>query len=98
MHGITNEEIGHGASFHQAWERFLQWVNGVMDTATKSGQESDDETELPVLLEDPIAVLVAHNGVRFDFPYCFANYCGTICLSLFLNSDCLWILYIYSKS
>ena len=30
--------------------------------------ESDDDTGLPTLLEDPVVVLVAHNGIRFDFP------------------------------
>ena len=68
VHGITNEEIKQGPSFEQAWTRFLKWIDDVTNSATKYEVESDDDTGLPTLLEDPAVVLVAHNGIRFDFP------------------------------
>ena len=68
VHGITNEEIKQGPSFEQAWMRFLTWIDDVTNSATKYEVESDDDTGLPTLLEDPAVVLVAHNGIRFDFP------------------------------
>jgi len=68
VHGITDEEITHGPSFEQAWIRFLAWIDDVMNSATKYDVESDDDTGLPTLLEDPVVILVAHNGIRFDFP------------------------------
>ena len=68
VHGITSEEIKQGPSFEQAWMRFLTWIDDVTNSATKYEVESDDDTESPTLLEDPAVVLVAHNGIRFDFP------------------------------
>ena len=63
VHGITSEEIKQGPSFEQAWMRFLTWIDDVTNSATKYEVESDDDTELPTLLEDPV-VMVAHNGIR----------------------------------
>ena len=68
VHGITSEAIKQGPSFEQAWMRFLTWIDDVTNSATKYEVESDDDTGLPTLLEDPAVVLVAHNGIRFDFP------------------------------
>ena len=68
VHGITNEEIKQGPSFEQAWIRFLACIDDVMNSATKYDVESDDDMGLPTLLENPVVVLVAHNGIRFDFP------------------------------
>ena len=72
VHGITNEDINQGPSFPKAWERFLGWMGDIMNTATRYEHGSDDDDDegaaLPTLLEDPIAVLVAHNGLRFDCP------------------------------
>ena len=42
----------------------------VMNSTTKQNEsDSDDnDTGLPTLLESPCVVLVAHNGMNFDFP------------------------------
>ena len=60
VHGITDEEIKHGPSFEQAWKRFLKLIDDVTNSATKYEVESDDDTGLPTLLEDPAVVLIFH--------------------------------------
>jgi len=66
VHGITDEEIKQGPTFKEAWIRFLKWVDDIANIAIQD--DSDDEMELLTLLEEPVIVLVAHNGFRFDFP------------------------------
>jgi len=69
VHGITNEEIAAGPTFEQAWIRFVAWVVDVTNNATAFAEsDSDDEMSLPMILEEPIVVMVAHNGFNFDFP------------------------------
>ena len=71
VHGITDEEIRRGPTFQEAWTRFLKWIDDVANSAIKdidSDDDDDDDTEPPTLIEDPLIVLVAHNGFRFDFP------------------------------
>jgi len=65
VHGITNEEIEQGPTFAEAWIRFLKWVDDIANIEIKT-EDSDDE--MSTLLEDPVIVLVAHNGFKFDFP------------------------------
>jgi len=67
VHGITDEEIKQGPTFREAWTRLLKWIDDVANI-TVQGEDSDDDMGLPTLLEDPIIVLAAHNGIRFDFP------------------------------
>ena len=67
VHGITNEEIKQGPSFERAWTRFLKWIDDVTSSAAKYESDSDDDMGGPTLLENPVVVLVAHNGIRFDF-------------------------------
>jgi len=67
VHGITDEEIQHGPTFKEAWIRFVRWIDDVTNIAIKD-EDSDDEMRQPIFLEDPIIVLAAHNGFRFDFP------------------------------
>ena len=67
VHGITDQEIQQGPTFKEAWMRFLKWVGGLANM-TILDEDSDDDTTQPTLLEDPIIVLAAHNGFKFDFP------------------------------
>jgi len=69
VHGITNEEIEAGPSFEQAWIRFVAWVEDVTNNATLFAEsDSDDEMSAPMILQEPIIVMAAHNGFNFDFP------------------------------
>ena len=69
VHGITDEELEHGPTFEDAWMRFLSWVDAVANaTIRDEDSDDDDDARRPAIVEDPIVVMVAHNGVRFDFP------------------------------
>ena len=67
VHGITDEEIHQGPTFKDAWMRFLKWVDDIANI-TIQDSDSDDDMRQPVILEDPVIVMVGHNGFRFDFP------------------------------
>ena len=71
VHGISSEEIAEGPSFVEAWALFLQWIDGLLNTAVleSDGDSSDAEAHLPRVPErPPLVILAAHNGIRFDFP------------------------------
>ena len=69
VHGISAEEIALGPTFEQAWTRFLAGVDDVTNNATETVEvDSDDEVSTPMMIQEPIVVLAAHNGVKFDFP------------------------------
>jgi DNA polymerase III alpha subunit (gram-positive type) len=67
VHGITDEEIRQGPRFKEAWMRFLKWINDVVNI-TIQDEDSDEDMRQPTILSDPVIVMVAHNGFRFDFP------------------------------
>ena len=67
VHGIAEEEIAQGPCFPEAWRRFLDWTEDLLNTAvTESKPETDDDDpRLPRLPDEPpILLLAAHNGVR----------------------------------
>ena len=68
VHGITDQEIQQGPTFKEAWMRFVRWISDVANTVVKDEDSDDDVRQPTTLLEDPIIVLAAHNGFRFDFP------------------------------
>ena len=71
VHGISEEEIAEGPSFVEAWALFLQWIDGLLNTAVleSDGDSSDEDAHPPQVPEQPPKVmLAAHNGNRFDFP------------------------------
>jgi hypothetical protein len=66
VHGISDEEIALGPSFLEAWARFLQWTDGLLNDAVLEGDvdTDDDEPHAPHVSESPVLLLAAHNGVR----------------------------------
>ncbi len=69
VHGITDEEISLGPCFREAWARFLQWVEGLLNTAVVESldidtETDDDEPRAQQLEESPVLLMAAHNGVR----------------------------------
>ncbi len=69
VHGITDEEISLGPCFREAWARFLQWVEGLLNTAVVESLDidtdtDDDEPRAQQLEESPVLLMAAHNGVR----------------------------------
>ena len=70
VHGIEEEELAHGPTFPVAWSRFIEFAEGVANTAVQdsSSDTDDDNLSLPRPPEEtPTVLLVAHNGERFDF-------------------------------
>jgi DNA polymerase III epsilon subunit-like protein len=71
VHGISEEEIAEGPNFQEAWGRFLQWLDALLNSRIieSDPETSDEEPPQPQLLDEPpVLLLAAHNGVRFDFP------------------------------
>ena len=67
VHGISDDEIAKGPCFVEAWHRFLEWTEDLLNMAVTESEPDtdDDDPRLPRLLhEPPILVLAAHNGVR----------------------------------
>ena len=55
-----------GPSFVDAWSRFLQWIDALLNSTVS---DDIDVGRAPTILENPSVALVAHNGFRFDFPF-----------------------------
>ena len=67
VHGIADEEIAQGPCFPEAWRRFLDWTDFLLNTAVTESEPDtdDDDPHLPRLPDEPpILLLAAHNGVR----------------------------------
>lgn len=70
VHGIAEAEIAEGPRFPEAWHRFTKWTDDLLNSAVQESEQdtSDDERHGPEFIEEPILILAAHNGIRFDFP------------------------------
>ena len=66
IHGISDQEIALAPKFVEAWVRFLQWTEDLLNgTAQDDHPDTDeDEPRAPQLEEAPVLLLAAHNGVR----------------------------------
>ena len=66
VHGISDDEIAQGPDFVEAWARFLQWTDALLNTSVQEdGWDTDeDEPRAVQLTETPVLLLAAHNGVR----------------------------------
>ena len=76
IHGILPEEIVQGPDFACAFGEFLNFVDGLLNTALETDTQSDDddadaeegEPYMPRIAEvQPTVVIAAHNGVKYDF-------------------------------
>ena len=76
VHGISDEELAVGPTFIQMIQRMIDFLNGLLLTSVPLDDSSDDEIS-QLRFSDPELVLVAHNGLKFDFPFllseCFRN-------------------------
>ena len=71
VHGISYEETLQSPGFKEVYQRLAQFVHSVLDMAIEEDPESsgEDVSMLTTLAEArPKAILVAHNGLQFDFP------------------------------
>ena len=67
VHGISEEETAAGPCFADAWRRFLGWTEQLLNNAVREGENSSDDEQDPRLIEEPILVLAAHNGIESSF-------------------------------
>ena len=75
VHGISDAELLDGPTFDIVFPRFVCFLESLVDNAF-SADEEDSSLELPeqstlphVKTESPEIVFVAHNGIKFDFPF-----------------------------
>ncbi len=89
VHGIPDEELREGPCFRDAFGRLLRFCRNLAENAVTAGDSSEEEEARPPTLKDapPQVVIVAHNGVGFDFPFlcseCYRN-------DILLESLCRW--------
>ena len=74
VHGISDTELVEGPTFNVVFPRFVYFLESLVDNAFSTDDE-DSSIELPeqptlphVKAESPEIVVVAHNGIKFDFP------------------------------
>ena len=71
VHGIAAEEIARGPSFSEAWSRFVAFAEGLLDLSLQEEPEDSEDEDAPRPArppsEPPQLLVLAHNGVRFDF-------------------------------
>ena len=71
VHGIAPAEIAQGPDFSEAWARFVAFADGLIDSSLQeeSSDSEDDGSPRPPRppSEPPDILIVAHNGMRFDF-------------------------------
>jgi DNA polymerase III alpha subunit (gram-positive type) len=78
VHGIANDELLAGPSFSEAFRRMVVFVHTILFNSVQSDGSSEDELA-PTRFKDypPEIVFVAHNGIKFDFPFllseCYRN-------------------------
>ena len=65
VHGISDREIALAPKFVEAWARFLQWTEDLLNGSVRDDSQDTDEDEprAPQLEEAPVLLLAAHNGV-----------------------------------
>ena len=66
VHCISDQEIALAPKFVEAWARFLQWTEDLLNGSVQDDNPdtSEDEPRAPQLEEAPVLLLAAHNGVR----------------------------------
>ena len=79
VHGISDEEILASPPFTTVWERFLDFVESLLNNCVQDNGDSDEEPGLPQIPDEPPTLLMAaHNGY-VDMEMC----------ALPVASDCL---------
>ena len=70
VHGIEDAELQEGPDFPEAFGRMVCFLEHLRDTMVSDDESSADELpELPSLKDElPDILIVAHNGMKFDYP------------------------------
>ena len=70
VHGISDEDIARGTPFPEAWARFISFTESILNTVLhENSSDTDDDPQAPPRppQEEPVMLVCAHNGFRFDF-------------------------------
>ena len=63
VHGISDEEILASLPFTTVWERFLDFVESLLNNCVQDNGDNDEEPGLPQIPDEPHTLLMAaHNG------------------------------------
>ena len=77
VHGIEHSELQQGPAFACAFDRLARFLDTLAENAVSDGESSADEVAaLPSLKSEvPEVVVVAHNGMKFDFAMLLSECC-----------------------
>ena len=77
VHGIEHSELQHGPAFACAFDRLARFLDHLAENAVTDDDSSADEVAaLPNLRSElPEVVVVAHNGMKFDFAMLLSECC-----------------------
>ena len=77
VHGIEHSELQQGPAFACAFDRLARFLDNLVENAVSDGESSADEVAaLPSLKSEvPEVVVVAHNGMKFDFAMLLSECC-----------------------
>ena len=67
VHGICDAELQEGPQFAQSFSRLVEFLDNVAENAVSEDESSDDDSTLRFKAVTPDVLIVAHNGIRFDF-------------------------------
>ena len=93
IHGITYMETLQSPPFMEAFARILEFIRSVLDAALEEDGESSSEDlpRQPMLAHSrPRALIIAHNGFKFDFPMLLSE-CVRNSSGMGLLIDCLYV-------
>ena len=70
VHVISPEELEQSPCFVEAFQRLDQFLRFASVSVLASDSDSDDEAAPPTAMKPDLAIaLVAHNALRFDYPF-----------------------------
>ena len=68
IHGIEDSELREGPAFGEVFHRMCRFVEKFEECVLEDDDSSSDELGPQILKESPEIVIIAHNGIKFDFP------------------------------
>ena len=69
VHGISDEELEHGPPFRDVFDRFVKFLDDLLQTRVTDNDSSEEEDFETRLATDVEILLCGHNARNFDFPF-----------------------------
>ena len=74
VHGIAHDELLAGPCFAEAFRRFGEFLRyASLSTPDMEHDSEDDQNTATAMRPDLDVMIVAHNGIKFDFPFLCAE-------------------------